>query len=87
MIPKEKIEQQQHKNNPGVAGEYITYRHGFFSGVRFAEAELQTFKIDFAGHVEAKVEFKDGKLYIIAATDGYGDAIDPDQITITPIEQ
>jgi hypothetical protein len=97
MIPKEKIEQAANKYaikvNKGFKGSELIVRrvaseNDFKSGVRFAEAEMnkpQTFEIDFCGHVKAKIEFKDGKLSIIAAMNGYGDAIDPDQITITPI--
>jgi len=58
----------------------------FISGVRFAESEMgqaQTFEIDFAGQVKAKIEFKNGELTIIAAINGWGDALDPDQIIIT----
>ena len=75
-----------------VANDYTqpmnidAFYDGFDCGVRFAEAEPQTFEVDFCGHVKAKIEFKDGKLNIIAAMNGYGEAIDPDQITITPIE-
>jgi hypothetical protein len=57
------------------------------AGVRFAEAELQkpkTFEIDFCGQVKAKIEVTSDKLTIIAAMDGYGDVLDPDQIIITP---
>jgi hypothetical protein len=87
MIPQEKI-----KKAAEIANDYTNQMNinafidGFECGVGFAESEPQTFEIDFCGHVNAKVEFKDGKLNTIAAMNGYGEAIDPDQITITPIE-
>jgi len=67
-----------------IAGEIVMWDQ--MAGVRFAESEMgkaQTFEIDFCGHVKAKIEFKDGELNVIAAMNGYGDALDPDQITIT----
>lgn len=68
------------------SGEIVTDT----AGVRFAEAEMKqttTFEIDFCGHVKAKIEVTETGLTIVAAMNGYGDALDPDQITITQIEQ
>jgi len=93
MIDQKKIEQAAQKyadNNKQLPRDFygaeIVCKVDFQAGVRFAESEMgqaQTFEIDFAGQVKAKIEFKDGELIIIAAMNGYGDALDPDQITIT----
>jgi hypothetical protein len=87
MIPQKRVnESAETANDYMTPGNHRAFNDGFDCGVRFAEAEPQTFEVDFCGHVNAKVEFKDGKLNTIAAMNGYGEAIDPDQITITPIE-
>ena len=83
MIPQERVNEAAETNCHYP--DRMMFKIGFAAGVRFAEAEPQTFEIDFCGHVKAKVEFKDGKLNIIAAMNGYGEALDPNQITITPI--
>jgi len=87
MIPQKKIDQAAKDVNFETRLPSITaFNTAFTAGVRFAESEMgkaQTFEIDFAGHVKAKIEFKDGELTVIAAINGYGDALDPDQITIT----
>lgn len=88
MIPEEKIEQAAKLVNVYKHfEEYEAFKDGFYKGSRFAEAEIQTFEIDFCGHVKAKLKVEDGKLSIIAAMNGYGDALDPDQIIITQLEQ
>jgi hypothetical protein len=87
MIPQKRVnEAAETANDYMTPGYHRAFNDGFDCGVRFAEAEPQTFEVDFCGHVKAKIEFKDGKLNTIAAMNGYGEAIDPDQITITPIE-
>jgi len=86
MIPQTKIEQALNEMYPNDELYPVVFNRGFRSGVRFAESEIgqaQTFEIEFCGHVKAKIEFKDGELNVIAAMNGYGDALDPDQITIT----
>ncbi len=87
MIDQTKIDQAAKKSNDGAAGAMLLFLNAAFNaGVRFAESEMgqaQTFEIDFCGHVKAKIEFKDGELIIIAAMNGYGEALDPDQIIIT----
>ena len=87
MIPQERVNvAAETANDYMTPGNHRAFNDGFDCGVRFAEAEPQTFEVDFCGHVKAKIEFKDGKLNIIAAMNGYGDPLDPDQITTTPIE-
>jgi len=86
MIPQTKIEQALNEMYPNDELYPVVFNRGFRSGVRFAESEMgqaQIFEIDFAGHVKAKIEFKNGELTIIASMNGYGDALDPDQIIIT----
>jgi len=92
MIPQEKIEQaaynEFYKLRHGEPDN--SYLHGFDKGVRFAESELskpKVLEIDFAGNVKAKFEVNNGEINIIAAVDGWGHAIDPDQVIITQIEQ
>jgi len=95
MIPQTKIEQAAKLYVAETVTQCINIditqlrefcKLDFTAGVRFAEREMgkaQTFDIDFAGHVNAKIEFKDGELTIIAAMNGWGEALDPDQIIIT----
>jgi len=87
MIPQEKIEQAAEKVNPYKHGTHPTvFKDAFTAGVRFAESELgqpNLFDIDFCGHVKAKIEVSNGNITIIASINGYGDALDPDQIIIT----
>ena len=88
MITQERVNvAAETANDYMTPGNHRAFNDGFDCGVRFAEAEPQTFEVDFCGHVKAKIEFKDGKMSIIAAMNGYGEAMDPDQIIITPIEQ
>ena len=87
MIPQTKIEQAAKRLNPFLHPMLVEgFNSGMTAGVRFAESEMgksQTFEIEFACHVKTKIEFKDGELTVIAAINGYGDALDPDQIIIT----
>jgi len=90
MIPQTKIEQSAEKCAETYSdGTYEIEQSillGFRYGVRFAESEIgkaQTFEIDFCGHVKAKLEFKDGKVSVIASMNGYGEPLNHDRITIT----
>jgi len=77
-------------SNKEVSAMVGGYSDGFKAGVRFAESELskpKVLEIDFAGNVKAKFEVNNGEINIIAAVDGWGHAIDPDQVIITQIEQ
>ena len=95
MIDKQKVEQAAKKANgygyPNFNGhKHEAFNEGFTAGVRFAESELskpKVFEIDFSGSFKAKFEINNGEINIIAAVDGWGHAIDPDQIIITQIEQ
>ncbi len=91
MIPQEKIDLKMDLSNPYMkVNLQNAYDKGFIAGVRFAESELskpKVLEIDFAGNVKAKFEVNNGEINIIAAVDGWGHAIDPDQVIITQIEQ
>jgi len=51
----------------------------------YMHPETKKIKIDFCGHVKAKIEINNGTLTVIAAMNGYGDALDPDQIVISEL--
>jgi len=86
MIPQTKIEQAAKRLNPFLHPMLVEgFNSGMTAGVRFAESEMgqaQTFEIACVC-AKMKIEFKDGKLKLISAVDGWGDALDPDQIIIT----
>ena len=91
MIPQEKIDELLNKKaEQSNTIDLNAYANGLNDGVRFAESELskpKVVEIDFAGNVKAKFEVNNGEINIIAAVDGWGHAIDPDQVIITQIEQ
>jgi hypothetical protein len=95
MIDEQKVEQEAEKANgygyPNFYGQkHEAFNDGFKAGVHFAELELskpKVFEIDFAGSFKAKFEINNGEINIIAAVDGWGHAIDPDQIIITQVEK
>ena len=93
MIPQEKIEQAAKNYAKSMSSPLKSQKMAatdFTAGVRFAESELskpKVLEIDFSGSFKAKFEINNGEINIIAAVDGWGHAIDPDNIIITQIEQ
>lgn len=45
-------------------------------------SQSKVVEIDFCGHVRARIEFSDNSIKVIAAMNGYGDAIDCEKILI-----